>query len=75
MGQPSVCEREGSFTFWPMLYQRPQHRVRFTTFLEIMAPTFRLDLYQALIRHTMKGTYTGVWRLTAVPGPGAWPIW
>ncbi len=59
LAQPSVCRREGSYTCWEALFQHPAYRLRYTNFVEIMAPALRMDFFQAVVRHTLKGTYTG----------------
>ena len=59
LAQPSVCQQEGSYTAWPDLYQLPRYRLHYTNFVEIMAPAFRFDFFQSVVRHTLKGSYTG----------------
>jgi hypothetical protein len=59
LAQPSVCRGDGSYTCWEELFQDPAYRLRYTNFVEIMAPALRMDFFQAVVRHTLKGTYTG----------------
>lgn len=51
LGQPSVCEGQGSATWRPELHQRLQYELRYTTFVEVMAPTFRMDFFDKVARH------------------------
>jgi hypothetical protein len=52
IAQPSVCEGPASGTWRPLLHQRVQYQLRFTTFVEIMSPAFRMDFYNDVIRRT-----------------------
>jgi hypothetical protein len=45
LAQPSVCARQQGATWRKELYQRPQYVLRYNTFVEVMAPTFRMDFY------------------------------
>lgn len=67
LAQPAVCRGEGSYTCWEELYQRPDLRLHFTSFVEIMAPAVRADFFQAVVRHTLNGTFTG--GSTSLRGP------
>lgn len=60
LGQPSVCERPGSSTWRPELHQRVQYLLRYTTFVEVMAPTFRMDFFDSVVRHTFSQYWTYV---------------
>ena len=59
LGQPSVCRREDSYTCWEELFQDQQYRLRYTNFIEIMAPALQFDFFQHVVRYTLEGTYTG----------------
>ena len=52
LAQPSVCESGESSTWRPELHQRVQYILRYTTFVEVMAPAFRMDFFNAVVRHT-----------------------
>ena len=52
LGQPSVCEGSRPGTWRPDLHQRVQYDLRFVTFVEVMAPTFRMDFFDEVVRHT-----------------------
>lgn len=70
LAQPSVCERLGAPGTWrPELHQRPQWLLRYTTFVEVMAPTFRMDFFHHVARRTFSKYWTYVgWGLDSV-----WP--
>lgn len=69
MAQPSVCHVRGSATWRPELHQNPQYLLRYTTFVEVMAPTYRMDLFHNVIRATFSKYWTYVgWGLDSV-----WP--
>ncbi|KAH7624396.1 hypothetical protein Ndes2526B_g00590 [Nannochloris sp. 'desiccata'] len=69
MAQPSVCHARGSATWRPELHQTPQYLLRYTTFVEVMAPTYRMDFYHNVIRATFSKYWTYVgWGLDSV-----WP--
>ena len=52
LGQPSVCEGHESGTWRPDLHQRLQFELRYTTFVEVMAPTYRMDFFDKVVRWT-----------------------
>lgn len=52
LGQPSVCEADKPGTWRPELHQRIQYELRFTTFVEVMAPVFRMDFFDEVVKHT-----------------------
>lgn len=70
LAQPSVCERLGAPGTWrPELHQRPQWLLRYSTFVEVMAPTFRMDFFHHVARRTFSKYWTYVgWGLDSV-----WP--
>lgn len=70
LAQPSVCEHNGAEGTWrPELHQRVQYVLRYTTFVEVMAPTFRMDFFNAVVRRTLSKYWTYVgWGLDSV-----WP--
>ncbi len=69
MAQPSVCHARGSATWRPELHQIPTYLLRYTTFVEVMAPTFRMDFYQSVICATFSKYWTYVgWGLDSI-----WP--
>jgi hypothetical protein len=45
LAQPSVCDVPGSSSWKQELAQRGQFALRFVTFVEIMAPAFRMDFF------------------------------
>jgi hypothetical protein len=49
-----------AYTVYKILYQRPQYTLRYTTFMEIMAPIFRMDVFNGLIGPTLHNVHTGV---------------
>ncbi|GAB4815444.1 hypothetical protein N2152v2_002490 [Parachlorella kessleri] len=73
LGQPSVCRGEHSYTCWEELFQDPQYRLRYTNFIEIMAPALRFDFFQHVVRYTLEGTYTGYGLDFAWPALLHWP--
>lgn len=69
MGQPSVCRGKKSGTWRRELMQHPEYIVRFTTFVEVMAPTYRMDFFHNVVRRTFSKQYTYVgWGLDSL-----WP--
>jgi len=69
LAQPSVCDKGGSATWRPDLHQRVQYLVRYSTFVEVMAPSFRMDFFHNVVRHTFSKYWTYVgWGLDSV-----WP--
>ncbi|GAB4822225.1 hypothetical protein N2152v2_009271 [Parachlorella kessleri] len=68
MAQPSICRRPGVHSNWELLYQRPSFVLRFTSFVEIMAPIFDMDLYNGLIAPSCYNAHFG-WALDFV-----WPF-
>jgi hypothetical protein len=69
MAQPSVCHARGSATWRPELHQNPSYLLRYTTFVEVMAPTYRMDFYHSVIRATFSKYWTYVgWGLDSI-----WP--
>lgn len=65
--QPSLCDAPWSFTPWKILYQQSQNILRFTTMIEIMAPTFDMDYFQNFIRPSLHNAHVG-WGLDFI-----WP--
>jgi len=43
----------------PLLTQRPENLLRYTTFVEIMAPTFDVGFFTKVVRHTFFEGITG----------------
>ena len=69
LGQPSVCRGKKSGTWRAELMQHPEYIVRYTTFVEVMAPTYRMDFYHNVVRKTYSKQYTYVgWGLDSL-----WP--
>lgn len=69
LAQPSVCEHGGSATWRPELHQRVQYLLRYCTFVEVMAPTYRMDFFHRVVRRTFSKYWTYVgWGLDSV-----WP--
>lgn len=70
LAQPSVCEMLGSAGTWrPDLHQRPQWLLRYSTFVEVMAPAFRMDFFHDVVRGTFSKYWTYVgWGLDSI-----WP--
>lgn len=66
----SVCEEEGSHVLWTHLHQRHGNALRYTAFVELMAPAFRFDFWQAVVRPTIAKSYTG-WGLDVSEPPSA----
>ncbi|KAL4419603.1 hypothetical protein ABPG77_001657 [Micractinium sp. CCAP 211/92] len=67
LAQMSVCRVGGTWVFWPSLFQRPGIALRYTPFVEIMAPAFSFSFFQAVVRPTLVHSFTG-WGLDTV-----WP--
>ncbi|KAL4439390.1 hypothetical protein ABPG77_008719 [Micractinium sp. CCAP 211/92] len=67
LAQMSVCRVGGTWVFWPTLFQRPGIALRFTPFVEIMAPAFDFSFFQAVVRPTLVHSFTG-WGLDTI-----WP--
>ena len=63
LAQPSVCEAGGSGTWRALLHQRAQYELRFVTFVEVMAPAFRMDFFDAVIRRD----FNAFWRVQLRP--------
>lgn len=69
LAQPSVCEHGGSATWRPELHQRAQYLLRYSTFIEVMAPSFKMDFFNIVVRQTFSKYWTYVgWGLDSV-----WP--
>jgi hypothetical protein len=69
LAQPSVCFARGSATWRPELHQAPQFLLRYTTFVEVMAPAYRMDFYHNVVRATFSKYWTYVgWGLDSI-----WP--
>ncbi|KAL4447589.1 hypothetical protein ABPG75_004808 [Micractinium tetrahymenae] len=68
LAQMSVCRVGGTWVFWPTLFQRPGIALRYQPFVEIMAPAFSFDFFQAVVRPTLVHSFTG-WGLDTV-----WPF-
>ena len=67
VAQPSVCQVDGSSTWQPLLYQRPGYHLRFTTFVEIMSPAYRMDFFDKVVRHAFDSRWTFVgWGLDSL---------
>ncbi len=47
------------YTFWKILYQNPLYVLRYTTFIEIMAPMFRMDMFNGLVGPSLHNAYYG----------------
>lgn len=58
MSQPSLCNGSVSW-WWDMLTQRPGVLLRWTTFVEIMAPTWDMGFFTDVIRHQLFATNFG----------------
>ncbi|KAL4419604.1 hypothetical protein ABPG77_001658 [Micractinium sp. CCAP 211/92] len=67
LAQMSVCRVGGTWVFWPTLFQRPGIALRYTPFVEIMAPAFSFPFFQAVVRPTLVHSFTG-WGLDTI-----WP--
>ncbi|GAB4816947.1 hypothetical protein N2152v2_003993 [Parachlorella kessleri] len=58
LSQPSLCP--GSVSWWEeILTQRPELLLRYSTFVEIMAPTFDMAFFTAVLRHALFDTNFG----------------
>jgi len=69
LAQLSVCRKPGSSTWRKELLQEEDYVLRYTTFVEVMAPAFRMDFFTDVVRHTMSAERTWVgWGLDSV-----WP--
>ncbi|KAG7668622.1 hypothetical protein NADE_006671 [Nannochloris sp. 'desiccata'] len=67
LAQPSVCPN--SYSFWlQVVGQRPSSMMRFSNFVELMAPTFTSYYLDTTVRKTVGEAYTG-WGLDFV-----WPF-
>jgi hypothetical protein len=47
------------YSYWTILYQDPQYVLRFTSFIEIMAPIFRMDFFNGLVGPSLYNAYYG----------------
>ena len=69
VAQLSVCRKPGSSTWRRELLQEKDYVLRYITFVEVMAPAFRMDFFTDVVRHTMSAERTWVgWGLDSV-----WP--
>lgn len=66
LAQPSICPNSYSFWAW-VVKQRPNLLLRYTNFVELMAPTFITPFFDGIVRKTLGEAYTG-WGLDFV-----WP--
>lgn len=62
LAQPSVCLGNNSSTWRPGLQQRIQYEVRFTNFVEIMCPIFRMDFFDIVVRWTLSKVSASICR-------------
>lgn len=55
LSQPSVCRLHNQTgpTF-PLLLRHPLLRLRFVNYVEVMAPTFEVNFFQQVVRHTLE---------------------
>ena len=67
IAQPAVCPKSYSFWHW-FVGQRPNVLMRYTNFVELMAPTFATSVFNTTVRQTLGEAYTG-WGLDFV-----WPF-
>lgn len=67
LAQMSVCRTNGTEVVWDHMFQSCDHALRYTTFVEIMAASMRLDFFQAVVRPTLTRSFTG-WGLDTI-----WP--
>ena len=67
IGQPSLCQ-PCSYTAWPVLYQQKGNLLRYTSFVELMTPTFSTEFLNTVVRETIEDAHIG-WGLDHV-----WPL-
>ncbi|KAL6766694.1 hypothetical protein ACKKBG_A37010 [Auxenochlorella protothecoides x Auxenochlorella symbiontica] len=60
LSQPSVCRHPDSYTFWTQVYQDPEKVLRYTAFVELMAPIFDMPtVTSVLLPNLDEDTATG----------------
>lgn len=60
LSQPSVCRHPDSYTFWTQVYQDPEKVLRYTAFVELMAPIFDMPtVTSVLLPNLDENTATG----------------
>lgn len=60
LAQQSVCRAFNSYCMWDHLFQRSETLLRYTTWVEIMAPIFEANVFNTMLKHTLDGAYTGM---------------
>ncbi|PSC68261.1 Sorbitol dehydrogenase [Micractinium conductrix] len=66
--EPSLCEATWSHSPYKMVFQQKDSILRFSTFVEIMAPAFEMNFFDSFIRPSLYNAYVG-WGLDFV-----WPF-
>ena len=59
LAQQSVCTHKNSNTWMPQLHQTPKFALRYTSWVEIMAPIFETSFLNGLVQDTLAGAYSG----------------
>ena len=71
LAQPSVCSLHGAHATWrPELHQSPQWLLRYSTFVEVMAPTFEMRFYEDVVH---QGTFPEHWTWVGWGLDSIWP--
>lgn len=59
LAQQSVCRASNSFSLWDALFQRPEFVLRYTNWIEIMAPIFEGEFFNDVVNSTLATAWTG----------------
>lgn len=59
LGQPAVCQHRDSTTMQRLMLREPGSGLRYTAFVEIMAPMFSAKVMDELIMPNLNDSYTG----------------
>uniref|UniRef100_A0A1D2ABT4 Hexosyltransferase n=1 Tax=Auxenochlorella protothecoides TaxID=3075 RepID=A0A1D2ABT4_AUXPR len=59
MAQPSVCRHKDSYSYWHNVYQNTSNALRYTAFVENMAPMFSMDTLERHVLPTLENASIG----------------
>ena len=59
MAQPSLCALQDVYTSWHIVFQAPNSTLRYTAFIEVMAPIFEAELFTRVVLPSLRDAFTG----------------
>jgi len=59
LGQPSLCRTPHRASYWDILYQNNGTTLRYSSFVEIMAPIFEMGFFRRVVGPSLWNAYTG----------------